>query len=452
MENNIKRFQIYNLFNYMNVDLDLDKEVNIFLGENGLGKTTILNCLYYTMNGRFEKLRDITFEKIKITFSDDQEYEIKYNDIIEYSDYLSEHRFNRYSSTRIELIFTEKEIEDLKNIVIQGEYNRKDLLDYIYKVNDVLRIPVRVAERELLRFINTLDIKQNIRGNADNVKKLKKYIEDKLLDVILYFPTYRRIEEDLSKLDIDIDTDDIKTRLIHFGMKDVNIAIKKTLEEIRTLAINSFTEMTGILLTQYISTSSLSKTIEQDTIINLEKLGIVLDRVGDKINLEDREKIKEMVRNKSIYQNIYLLNLLNNLIESYEKQAKYDEKIKKFVSVCNKYLVEKHFKYDESNLKLNLYNDRSKDIINIDNLSSGEKQLISIFSRLYLENSDSCIILFDEPELSLSIEWQANLLPDIMHSGKCSKLIAVTHSPFIFENEYDELAADMGQCLKYKIK
>ena len=140
---------------------------------------------------------------------------------------------------------------------------------------------------------------------------------------------------------------------------------------------------------------------------------------------------------------------MNNLIKSYERQVQYDEKIKKFVFVCNKYLVGKKFCYDESELKLELINDRNNEIINMDNLSSGEKQLVSIFSKLFLENEKKCIILFDEPELSLSIEWQSNLLPDIMNSEKCTKLITVTHSPFIFENEYDLLASDMGKCLNY---
>ena len=69
-------------------------------------------------------------------------------------------------------------------------------------------------------------------------------------------------------------------------------------------------------------------------------------------------------------------------------------------------------------------------------LSSGEKQIISIFSKLYLDNTNkNCVILFDEPELSISIEWQKTLITDIMNSKKCSLLIAVTHSPFIFDGD-----------------
>ena len=76
-----------------------------------------------------------------------------------------------------------------------------------------------------------------------------------------------------------------------------------------------------------------------------------------------------------------------------------------------------------------------------------EKAIKTGASKLYIEDTKDCIILFDEPELSLSIKWQSKFLPDIMHSEKCSALIAVTHSPFIFDNEFDNLARDMGACL-----
>ena len=79
-------------------------------------------------------------------------------------------------------------------------------------------------------------------------------------------------------------------------------------------------------------------------------------------------------------------------------------------------------------------------------LSSGEKQIVSLFSRLYLEHEKNCILLIDEPELSISMRWQKMLLPDIIRSKNCSLLLAVTHSPFIFENEFDNDAQDMWYC------
>lgn len=66
----------------------------------------------------------------------------------------------------------------------------------------------------------------------------------------------------------------------------------------------------------------------------------------------------------------------------------------------------------------------------------------------YLEKRDEVAIFFDEPELSLSIEWQKTLLPDILASGKCKFLFATTHSPFIFENDLEEFTVDLAEYIK----
>ena len=96
-------------------------------------------------------------------------------------------------------------------------------------------------------------------------------------------------------------------------------------------------------------------------------------------------------------------------------------------------------KYDKFLLTLNIYDDINEKI-EFEMLSSGEKQLISIFSKVYLECVSPCIFIIDEPELSLSIEWQKNFLIDIYASGKVDLLIATTHSPFIFDNDFFDYA------------
>ena len=140
-------------------------------------------------------------------------------------------------------------------------------------------------------------------------------------------------------------------------------------------------------------------------------------------------------------QNQYLIYFLDQLLSVYKKQEQYDLSIKKFVQTCNKYLSNKEFTYDESMVSLKLQRTTSfgnGERIELKQLSSGEKQIVSIFSQLYLEPDKKYIVLFDEPELSLSIYWQEKLLPDILQSNKCSFLLAVTHSPFIFNNELQD--------------
>ena len=57
-------------------------------------------------------------------------------------------------------------------------------------------------------------------------------------------------------------------------------------------------------------------------------------------------------------------------------------------------------------------------------------------------------MLFDEPELSLSINWQQELLPDIINSKKCNFLFCVTHSPFIYDNDVQKYAFGLTDYIK----
>jgi hypothetical protein len=80
-------------------------------------------------------------------------------------------------------------------------------------------------------------------------------------------------------------------------------------------------------------------------------------------------------------------------------------------------------------------------------LSSGEKQIVSLFTHVYLGRVSELTVLIDEPELSLSVPWQKRLLPDIRASQRCRFLAAVTHSPFIYDNELRGNALDLQQCI-----
>lgn len=101
-------------------------------------------------------------------------------------------------------------------------------------------------------------------------------------------------------------------------------------------------------------------------------------------------------------------------------------------------------------MSLKIKRERKNEEVLLNQLSSGEKQIVSLFSKIYLEQSTNYVVLFDEPELSLSIFWQQKLLPDIMNSNKCSFLVTVTHSPFIYDNILSQYATGLNEYIKFK--
>jgi ABC-type lipoprotein export system ATPase subunit len=96
----------------------------------------------------------------------------------------------------------------------------------------------------------------------------------------------------------------------------------------------------------------------------------------------------------------------------------------------------KRLTYDPENMTVSVINQWTSKHVKLNDLSSGEKQVVSLLSYLFLYPSKK-IILVDEPELSLSIDWQQRILVDMVDAPSCQQLLAITHSPFIFDNKLD---------------
>ena len=227
-------------------------------------------------------------------------------------------------------------------------------------------------------------------------------------------------------------------------MEDVKKRIENLTEEIQRMSLIGFSKITGDLLSQL---SNEFKNYELKNKVDNKKLEIILDRVGNSINENDKQNIIDYIKSGD-KGNKGLLYLIDKLIDLYNQQEIFDLSIKNFAETCNKYLNLKQFIYNESAVSLKIFRENSTDIIDLEQLSSGEKQIVSLFSKIYLEPDKSFIILFDEPELSLSIYWQQRLLPDILKSNKCNFLLTVTHSPFIYDNELENYAFGLTDYIK----
>ena len=56
-------------------------------------------------------------------------------------------------------------------------------------------------------------------------------------------------------------------------------------------------------------------------------------------------------------------------------------------------------------------------------------------------------MIIDEPELSLSVEWQERILEDIVECTKCDQLVVATQSPFVYDNTLISYAHAMDEFL-----
>jgi len=78
-----------------------------------------------------------------------------------------------------------------------------------------------------------------------------------------------------------------------------------------------------------------------------------------------------------------------------------------------------------------IFTNSSGDKFDINELSSGEKQLFLRTLAIKMLNPENSIILIDEPELSLHPKWQQKIVDVYRKIGKNNQIIIATHSPHI---------------------
>ena len=81
-------------------------------------------------------------------------------------------------------------------------------------------------------------------------------------------------------------------------------------------------------------------------------------------------------------------------------------------------------------------------------LSSGEKQILIILTQVLIQAGRSCIMIMDEPEISLHFDWQRRLIEDVRSLNPNLQLILATHSPAVVMNGWTDRVAEISDLLR----
>ena len=148
----------------------------------------------------------------------------------------------------------------------------------------------------------------------------------------------------------------------------------------------------------------------------------------------------------------YLYNLSVEITKTIQKENKIDfnrlNEINKtkdlFVKIINDSFAHSGKKINEKSNELEFITSKEK-TIGVKQLSSGEKQYLIIMLTVLLEVNKEYILLMDEPEISLNIEWQETLLENIEKLNPNCQIIMTTHSPGILLNGWGQMVTEMDK-------
>jgi predicted ATP-dependent endonuclease of OLD family len=239
-------------------------------------------------------------------------------------------------------------------------------------------------------------------------------------------------------------------------MEDVRANFNGKAQELRDYSLAQFNNLSGLYLRDVIRGTADQYSPSQLSQLDESSLANILSRVSEQVlSPEDKKLLREKIihvrglrRSEIDVNDRYLAHYFTRLVSASADIAKKETEVTAFVDVCNSYLLPgKEMVYDEKRFMVSIH-ERDGSTIDLSVLSSGEKQIVSIFSHLYLDNSLDQIVIIDEPELSLSVPWQKQFLTDILDSGYCDFVFAVTHSPFIYQNRLAKKAVDLRRRTK----
>ncbi len=114
--------------------------------------------------------------------------------------------------------------------------------------------------------------------------------------------------------------------------------------------------------------------------------------------------------------------------------------------VVNQFFKEtqKEIEFDRENNKL-VFRKANGKIVSLEMLSAGEKQLMLILLTVFLMDEKPHVLLLDEPELSLHIEWQGELIKCLRELNSACQMIITTHSPSVFASGWQDRLVFMDE-------
>lgn len=238
--------------------------------------------------------------------------------------------------------------------------------------------------------------------------------------------------------------------LEHYGYPYVELTISKEYEggvkkEFIVNNSQSLTDLKSIMISTFDAKSSGQVEDGSDLDFKLQSLVSQFGQYQRSLAQTITKKTKsEKARLNEIRENIETAEIedlveLKNLSISIDKiSGAIHAPITKFKQILDLYFKDtnKEIIVDDARepLLVTLNKDKTQQEISIKKISSGEKQLLIIFLTVLLQENRPVILLMDEPETSMHVEWQSSFIDRLREINPNIQIIIATHNPLIALN------------------
>ena len=437
----------------------LHERATLIHGPNGSMKTTLLHYLANVANLDLDALFEMRFERIKLTLSNAQEVKVVAS--------RGKPDLGIYEKIRVE-INGERLIEVSRGFDVVEVF---PLVLEFYKRTGLKPSTYLPAFRTLLEASGGRGLGENNLSRGDLVydrpeeKRLQQieslkdaYIErpkpihgwslnsrmpvgrvEKTLFARTYFGAFIPVIDYPTLLDVERGLNRAVNRAKMTVAKHERAFLTRAIDEIATAALgessygvdqtpptfNDFDEVLG----------RLRKVI--DTSGALADVTRTVTRMRDRLALENTPPESLRIMRSFLRE---LRNLLMNIAGTMAPLEAFERSVNQFLE--GKRISLTDVSYEDGILRhgrgrVILDDDRR---IKLSQLSSGERHVLSLLSCAENHPGDGSLLIIDEPEISLHVDWQRRILPEIIARLAAAQVVVATHSPGVASSRQEDLA------------
>ena len=403
----IKNIKLHNFRGIKDLSINFDKNINVIVGVNGIGKTSILDACAIVLS---DFIRKITKSKSSLKFEDKDIYNLEFSSSINASFELENPNLQVEGGREISLHKTKKgkislTKDDTTFFKLLSDKLLADINDnvassipifaYYQTHRALLDIPLRIRKSHLFSALESYD--RSLNGDAN---------------FRLFFEWFRMQDE----------LENEKIVNVKGISKDLEKDIAKVEDSLILLArLVSLSKDFDHNLKEY---SSEKKAGDNDVKRILEEINTLKVKASEAKNDVEKKQINyhNIVADSKNYNNSVEFKAIN-----YVRKA-----IEEFIPYIHNIRITRN--------PLSMVAEKNDIEIHIEQLSQGEKILISMIGdiarRLVIANQGiknplmgEGIILIDEIELHLHPQWQSEVVKKLKKTFPNCQFILTTHSP-----------------------
>jgi len=423
-ELNVIKFKkiIINGFKDSSRELKLDfsnEMISVIYGDNGSGKTTLLKILHGLLSKDEKLLLREKVKNITIYFTE--------GDICNSVTISLEHEF-----------LDSDELEEGKSIYNWSEFDKSSLSEtssILFGVNRGIPSRLGIDDHDVYRFISRSNYYRDVFKESAIAREFSRDLNRYLRNQDIQNKRSYLFDRKIAKFDkkhllvdnINIETiQEIIFRRYTIAKRISSERVQKALFDTLSFAINPEFNSGGYeyLMNEGDFINQLSN--------NKDKLLEALSNAADNglrnelLNILQNNDLKEIMEYCS--KSDLLSNLLYRMIHELKEEEYILESISTLEDIFNSHL--------SKNKKIVITNDEvyiklESGSHSLNELSSGERHLLTFLTMFLIEGANKQFLIIDEPELSLNIKWQREILPLLHRLAPTSQIIVASHSPSI---------------------